>query len=81
MSRGYRTTPERQGPDDQIAVTMQDKKALVKANAFSKPLVFQGNEYPPGQKSAHLSVNSENEPRALLCQSAQKAPRPNMHKF
>ncbi len=81
MSRGYRTTPELQGPDDQITVTMQDKKALVKANAFSKPLVFQGNEYLPGQKSAHLSVNSENEPRALLCQSAQKAPRPNMHKF
>lgn len=79
--RTNRTTPALQGPNNQIAVIMHDKKALVRAHAFPKPLIFQGNEYLPGQESAHLSVNSETVGRMLLCQSVKKAPGPNMHNF
>lgn len=79
--RTNRTTPALQGPNNQIAVIMHDKKALVRAHAFPKPPIFQGNEYLPGQESAHLSVNSETVGRMLLCQSVKKAPGPNMHNF
>ena len=75
------TTPTLQGPNNQMAVTMQDKEALVRSHAFPKPPVFQGNEYQPGQGSAYLSVNQETVARALLCQSVKKAPGPNMHNF
>ena len=60
---------------------MQDKKALVRAYAFPKPLVFQGTKYLPVQGSAHLLVTQETVAKALLCQSVRKAPGPNMHNF
>lgn len=33
------------GPNNEIAVTMQDKEALVKSHVFPKLPAFQGNEY------------------------------------
>lgn len=60
---------------------MLDKEALVRAHAFPKPPTFEGNEYLPGQGSAHLSVSQDTVARTLLCQSVKKAPGPNMQNF
>lgn len=60
---------------------MQDNEALVRAHAFPKPPLFDGNEYQPTQGSAHLFVTQEAVGKALLCQSIKKAPGPNMHNF
>ena len=75
------TTPALQGPNGEVAITMQAKEALVRAHAFPKAPAFQGNEYQPRQGSAHLSVSEETVGRALLCQSIKKSPGPNMHNF
>lgn len=79
--RTNRTTPALKGPNNKVAVIMQDKEALVRSHAFPKPPAFQGNEYLPGQGSAYLSVNVETVAQALFCQSVKKAPGPNMHNF
>lgn len=60
---------------------MHNKKALIKAHAFSKPPLFEGNEYSLGQRSDHLLVNIETITRALFYQSIKKAPRSYMHDF
>lgn len=39
------TTPALQDLNNQVAVTMQAKKVLVKAYSFSKAPLFQGNKY------------------------------------
>ena len=39
------TTPALKDPDNQVAITMQDKEALVRAHAFPKPPKSQGNEF------------------------------------
>ena len=75
------TTLALQGPDNQVAITMQAKKALVRAHAFPKPPVSLGNEYQPKQRFAYLSVNQKTAAKALLYQSIKKAPGPNMHNF
>lgn len=36
---------------------MHDKKALVRAYAFSKPPIFEGNKYSLGQESVYLSLS------------------------
>ena len=79
--RTNRTTPALKGPNDEIAVIMHEKEALVRAHAFPKPPIFQGNEYSPGQGSAHLLVNVETVAQALFYQSVKKAPGANMHNF
>ena len=79
--RTNRTISALKGPNDEIAVTMNEKEALVKAQAFPKPPTFQGNEYSPGQGSAHLLVNVETVAQALFCQSVKKAPGANIHNF
>ena len=79
--RTNRTTPALKGPNDEIAVTMHEKEALVRAHAFPKPPTFQGNEYSTGQGSAHLLVNVETIAQVLFCQSVKKAPGANMHNF
>ena len=75
------TTLALQGPDNQVAVTMQAKEALVRAHAFLKAPASEGSKYQPGQGSAYLSVSQETVARALLRQSVKKAPGPNMHNF
>ncbi len=60
---------------------MYDKEAFIRAHAFPKPPVFEGNEYSPGQGSAYLSVSIETVAQALFCQSIKKAPGPNMYDF
>ena len=68
-------------PNNEIAVTMQDKEALIRLHAFPPPPIFHGTEYKPGQGTAHASVTKDKVGRALLCQSIKKAPGPNMHNF
>lgn len=75
------TTPALIGSNNEIAITMQDKEALVRANAFPPPPIFHGTEYEPKQGTAHLSITKNSVGKALLCQSVKKAPRPNMHNF
>ena len=75
------TTPALVGQNNEIAVTMQDKKALVRALAFFPPPVFNGTEYKPRQGTGHSLVTKDSVSRALLCQSVKKAPGPNMHNF
>ena len=41
------TTPALQGPNSEVTITMQAKKALVRAHTFEKAPAFQGNEYQP----------------------------------
>ncbi len=69
------------GPNNEIAITMQDKKALVRIYAFPLPPSFYGMEYEPGQGTAHLSVTKDSVGKALLCQSIKKAPGPNIQNF
>ena len=75
------TTPALIGPNNEVAVTMQDKEALVRLHAFPPPPISHGTEYKPGQGTAHASVTKDKVGRALLCQSIKKAPGPNMHNF
>lgn len=74
------TTPALIGPNNEIAVTMQDNEALVIAYIFSLPAVFYKTEYKPGQGTAHVSVQ-KSVGKALLCQSIKKTLGPNMHNF
>lgn len=60
---------------------MQAKEALVRAHAFSKPLMSRGAEYQPHQGRAHLLVTRDMVQKALFCQSVKKAPGPNLHNF
>lgn len=60
---------------------MQDKEALVRAQAFSKRPVSHVNEFQPGEGSAYLSVCPEMVARALLGQSVKKAPKPSVQIF
>lgn len=76
-----RTSPALKGPNNEVAVTMHDKEALVRAHAFPKPPAFQGNEHSPGPGSAHLFVHLETVAQALFCQSVKKAPGANMQDF
>ncbi len=75
------TTPALIGPNNEVAVTMQDKEALVRAHAFPAPPIFFGTEYKPKQGTAHLAVTKNSVGAALLCQSVKKVPGPNMHNF
>ena len=75
------TTPALIGPNNEVATTMQEKEALVRAYAFPTPPVFCGAEYQPRQGVAHLSITKNSVGKALLCQSVKKAPGPNMHNF
>ena len=70
-----------QGPDKEIAVTMQAKKALIWAHVFFKAPTSQGSKYQPRQKSAHLSISQKMVGKALLCQSIKNAPWSNKHNF
>ena len=79
--RTNRTTPASKGPNGEIAVTMQDKEALVRAHAFPKPPTTVEDEYRPMQGSAHLLVMEDMVARALLCQSVKKTPGPNLYSF
>ena len=79
--RTNRTNPALKGPNNEVVITMHDKEALVRAHAFPKPSIFEGNRYSPGQGSAHLSVSIETVVQALFCQSIKKALGLNMHDF
>lgn len=67
--------------NNEIAITMQDKKALVRIHAFLLLSSFYGIEYKLGQGTAHLSITKDSVGKALLCQSIKKAPEPNIHNF
>ena len=69
------------GLNNEFAITMRDKKALVRVHAFPKPAIFEGNKYLPGQTSAHLLTSIETVAQALFCQSIKKTPGPNMYNF
>ena len=69
-----RTTSTIKGPNNEVAVTMHDKEALIRVHAFSIPSAFQGNKYLPGPGSAHLLVNLQTLTKALFCQSVKKVP-------
>lgn len=60
---------------------MQEKEALVRANAVPTPPVFYGAEYQPRQGDAHLLITKNSVGKALLCQSVKTAPLPNIHNF
>lgn len=60
---------------------MQDKKVLVRANAFSILLIFYGIEYEPKQENANLSIIKNSVCKTLLCQSIKKVIRTNMYNF
>lgn len=59
------TTPALVGPSQEIAVTMQDKEALVRLHAFPPPPVFYGTEYMPGKGRAYGSVTKDSVGKAL----------------
>lgn len=75
------TTPALKGANVEIAVTLQDKEALVRAHEFPKPPTTIEDKYRPVQRSAHFLVTEDMVAKALLCQSVKKAPEPNLHKF
>ena len=69
------------GPNNEIAVTMQDKDALVRLHTFPPRPIFYGTEYEPEKGTAHTLVTKDHVGKALLCQSIKKAPRLNMQNF
>ena len=75
------TTPVIIGPNNEIAVTIQDKKVLVRLHIFLPLPIFYKIEYKPGQKTIHISVTNDKVGRTLLCQSIKKALGPNIHNF
>ena len=75
------TTPALVEPNQEIAIIMQDKEALVRQHAFPLLPVFYRTEYKPQKRMAHISVTKESVSKALLYQSIKKAPGPNMHNF
>ncbi len=75
------TTPMLIGPNNERAVTMQAKEALVRVHAFPPSPVVYGVKYQPSQGFAHSSITKTMVGKALFCQSVKKAPGPNMHNF
>lgn len=75
------TTSGLTGPNNEIVVTIEDKEALVRVNAFLLPPVFYGIKCKPGQGSANLLITKDSVSKALLCQSIKKASGPNIHNF
>lgn len=47
--RQHHTTPALKGPNNEVAITLQAKEALVRAHAFPKPAGFSGREMRPAQ--------------------------------
>ena len=68
-------------PNNEIVIIMQNKEALVRRHAFLPPPISHKIEYKLGQETAHASVTKDKVSRALLYQSINKAPGPNMHNF
>ena len=75
------TTLALQGPDNQITITMQAKKALIRAHAFPKAPFSQESKYKLGQRFAYLLVSQEMVTKALFCQLVKKTLGPNKHNF
>lgn len=75
------TTPAILGLNNQVAITMQVTKALVRAHIFLKALFSWGIKYKSRQRSAYLSVSQEMVARALLYQSVNKVVKPNIPNF
>ncbi len=53
--------------NNEIAIIMKDKEVLVRANPFSKLLIFQGLKYQPQQETAHLSITKKDVSKTILC--------------
>ncbi len=51
--------PALKGPNDEIAITMHAKEALVRAHAFPKPPMFPGREIRPAQGLGHTWITVE----------------------
>lgn len=64
--RTYRTTLALQGPNNQVAVTIQAKKALARAHAFLKAPPSWGSQYKSGQRSAYFLFSQETIAKALF---------------
>ena len=79
--RQHQTTPALKGPNDEVAITMHAKEALVRAHAFPKPPIFPGREIRPAQGLAHTWITLEVVEKALFCQSTTKAPGPDKFNF
>ena len=75
------TTPALVGPNKEIAVTMQDKKALVRLHAFLPLPIFHRIKYKLENGMAHILITKNSVRKAFLCQFIKKAPRLNMHNF
>ena len=79
--RQHQTTPALKGPNEEVAITMHAKEALIRAHAFPKPPIFPGREIRPSQGLAHTWITLQLVEKALLCQSTTKAPGPNKFSF
>ena len=75
------TTPMLIGPNNERAVTMKAKEAVVRADAFPPLPIVYGVEYQPSQGSAHSLITKTIVGKALFCQLVKKVPGPNMHNF
>lgn len=61
------TTPTLKGPNQEVAITMQVKKALIRAHAFSKPPTCPGRKSRPGQGLVHTWITREVVKKTLFC--------------
>lgn len=79
--RQCQTTPALKGPNDEVAITMYAKEALVRAHAFPKLPIFPGREIRPAQGPAHTLITIELVEKALFCRSTTKASGPDKFNF
>ncbi len=79
--RQYHTTPVLRRPNNEVAITMQAKEALVRANAFPKQPDFSRREIRPAQCQAYTWITQTKVQKALFRQSLTKAPGPDKFNF
>lgn len=73
--------PALKDPKGNIAISMNVKEALVRKSAFPKPLRSIRPEPKTEPGIAHLLVTEDIVSKALVSQSATKAPGPNKINF
>ncbi len=70
--KGNTTSYTLSRPNNEVAITIKDKKSLVRVHVFPRPLIFQALEYRPKKRTAHLSIPKNDVAQTLLFQSEKK---------
>ena len=67
--------------NNERAVTIKAKKAIIRVHAFPMPPVFYKVKYQSIQRFAYSSIAKTIVGKALFCHLVKKTPDLNMHNF